>query len=98
MDDRVIRLHHDQIDAACRSVAAHVKLIDDELDGLEATSAALSGQWTGAAQVAYAKAHREWNDSMRELSAIADALTGIANEGNGRFREHDRREARVWAR
>jgi WXG100 family type VII secretion target len=97
-DARIIRLHHDQIDAACRHVTEHVKLIDDELDTLEATAGALAERWTGEAQAAYADAHRKWDASMRELTKIANELSRITHEGNTRFREHDQREAKVWAR
>lgn len=97
MDGRTIRVHHVEIDRLCRDLASCIGQIDEELNGLEASAAVLSGQWSGAAQQAYARAHREWDASLRELTAIAHELTRIAHEGNQRFRQHDQRDAAVWS-
>ncbi|KQR47492.1 hypothetical protein ASF87_00455 [Microbacterium sp. Leaf161] len=98
MNSRIISIEHDQLDAACTEISEHVRQIDAELDRLEAAADALSWQWSGEAQVAYRVAQREWHQSMREMTAIAHALSAIAHRGNNSFRAQDRRDAAVWAR
>ena len=48
-------------------------------------------------KVAYLVAQREWHQSMREMTAIAHALSAIAQRGNSSFRKQDRRDAAVWS-
>ncbi|WP_417562145.1 WXG100 family type VII secretion target [Microbacterium sp.] len=97
MDGRFIKLNHDRIDSLVQQVRTRVELMDDALDALEDKAATLSGQWNGEAREAFATAHRAWDESMRELTGIANDLARIAGDGNRRFREHDQRDAGVWA-
>ncbi|MFT4259962.1 WXG100 family type VII secretion target [Microbacterium sp.] len=98
MDRRIIAVEHDTLDEVCRQITLHVSAIDDELDRLEAAAAALSGQWSGEARDAYHVAQRGWDQTMREMTAIARQLSAVARQGNDRFRRQDAREASVWAR
>ncbi|MGB3373526.1 MAG: WXG100 family type VII secretion target [Microbacterium sp.] len=97
MDGRIISVEHDRVDTTRRDIDEHIARIDAALDRLEAAAKVLSTHWTGEAQAAYRAAQAKWHQAYREMTVTAHALTTIAQHGNIRFRDQDRRDANAWA-
>ncbi|WP_295822998.1 WXG100 family type VII secretion target [uncultured Microbacterium sp.] len=85
---------HAETIAALRRVIAGIQ---DQLDGLDREVTALRGQWSGAAQAAYERTHREWADSIGRLhSALADA-TGAAQHAGDRLTQTEADVTALWS-
>lgn len=70
--------------------------IGTELSQLETASNALAGAWSGDAQIAYAQAHREWSQSLRELQEILVAASIVAANASTRFEQTEQRITAAW--
>jgi len=96
MEHRMISVSHDALTGSVTAIEDAIDLIEFGLDQLEAQAAVLRSGWDGEAQRAFDVAHAKWDASLRELNAIARALSALAHSSNTRFHAHDRDAARAW--
>lgn len=96
MDTRRISVSHESVTAALTSIEETIDVIEQGLDHLESRAAVLRAGWDGEAREAFDLAHRRWDESVRQLNAIAHALSTVAHSSNSRFQDQDRRAAQVW--
>lgn len=96
MDTRRISVDHDSVTTTIASIEETIDVIEQGLDHLESRAAVLRSSWDGEARQAFDIAHARWDASLRELNAIAHAMSAVAHSSNSRFQEHDRRGAQAW--
>ncbi len=72
------------------------KDIADELSLLESRSRALSGSWSGEAQLAYAEAHRRWSQNLDELRELLDNAGRAVDQAQERYETTEQRVAASW--
>jgi len=94
---RVIKVNSDQLDEVAAQMTVALDEIEKLLNTLESRANELRGGWTGEAALAYTLAHANWDESIRELEAIARRVTAIARSGSSRFRSMESANAAVWA-
>lgn len=70
--------------------------IQDELDALDAQVAVLRDRWSGEAQLAYDRAHREWAASMTRMREVLKDATNAAQTAGTRLAEADSNAAALW--
>lgn len=71
--------------------------IQDHIDGLERQVTSSRGQWSGAAQVAYDHAHREWADSIARLHSALGHATDAAQAAGDRFTQTEADVTALWS-
>lgn len=82
-------------EAAGRLAAAQTS-IAGQLSALESAASALSGGWSGDAQVAYASAQRDWSERMTQMNALLDSVRGVLDEWVAQTETLDNDLARGW--
>lgn len=70
--------------------------IQAELDALDAAVRTTRSQWTGAAQTAYERAHRDWVSRMASLRAMLQAAVASGAHAGARLEHADEEAASVW--
>lgn len=69
-----VAVNHDAVAATVAQLALTVRGFEHELDALDAAATPLKDAWSGDAQNAYERAHREWSAAIRNMkSVLADA-------------------------
>lgn len=96
MDARMISVDHGAVTATLSSIEETLDVIEQGLEHLESRASVLRASWDGEARQAFDIAHARWDASLRELNAIARALSTVAHSSNTRFQEHDRRASQAW--
>lgn len=67
------------------------------LDTLNGQAAALSEQWSGDAQQAYASAQRDWSRQLGVLVSLASDAAGALERASATYDATERRNAQRWA-
>lgn len=70
--------------------------IAEHLSALEASADALSGQWSGEAQRAYASAQAQWSATMTELTAVLDGTREVLQRFTDAIERLERELATGW--
>ncbi len=91
-----IQVDNKKIDNMTAQMNTCITEIDKILDTLDSKIKNLLGSWSGDASDAYARAHKDYDASLRELSNIAKKISNIAESGNRRFQAMENADAAVW--
>ena len=94
--DRMLRVDSDRLDGLTAQMDGAIDERDEILDQLEARVQNLRGRWDGDAARAYESAHRDWDESIRSLHAIAREVARITKSGSSSFRAMETANAAVW--
>ncbi|WP_181157425.1 WXG100 family type VII secretion target [Microbacterium sp. MYb62] len=70
-----VAVDHDAVANAVARLALTVRGFEHELDTLDAAATQLKDTWTGDAQNAYERAHREWSAAIRDMKALLAEAT-----------------------
>lgn len=71
--------------------------IQDHLDALDREVVALRGQWSGAAQSAYDRAHRQWAVPMERLRSALQNATDAAQTTGDRLTQTEADVTALWS-
>lgn len=86
----------EDIEATSRRLAEATADIGTVLDHLDGRSRVLSASWSGAAQEAYAFAHRRWQADYAELVQFLADSSQAAHVASQRYEEAERENASRW--
>ncbi|WP_314428396.1 WXG100 family type VII secretion target [uncultured Microbacterium sp.] len=92
-----IRVEHSPLAESIASLADAAQCIRELLDSLEADISELNDLWTGQANEAYDRAHREWSACAADMhSALVSAATAAAR-AQARTRDAEAQVAALWS-
>ncbi|MFF1539701.1 WXG100 family type VII secretion target [Microbacterium sp. NPDC058269] len=70
-----VAVDHDAVAATVAQLALTVRGLERELDALDAAATQLKDTWTGDAQNAYERAHREWSAAICDMKTLLAEAT-----------------------
>ncbi len=91
-----VAVDHDAVADTVARLALTVRGFEHELDTLDASATQLKAAWTGDAQNAYARAHREWSAAIRDMKALLAEATRRLLTANAISRETAATATSVW--
>jgi WXG100 family type VII secretion target len=91
-----VAVDHDAVADTVARLALTVRGLERELDALDAAATQLKAAWTGDAQNAYARAHREWSAAIRDMKALLAEATRRLITANAISRETAATATGVW--
>ena len=89
-------VNHGGLDEVTQHLHRMVSDIDQRMRDLERDLAALSSDWSGAAQTAYASAKATWDAAIAEMARLLDQTGSTVDRSNAEYRAADLRGARQF--
>ncbi|MDQ1130592.1 WXG100 family type VII secretion target [Microbacterium sp. SORGH_AS_0888] len=86
----------DRHDELIRALARAAREIRAELDTLDSRVSDLTARWSGEAQTAYDRAHREWTARMASLQAVLQDAVASGTEAGALLATAEADATAVW--
>lgn len=92
-----VAVHHDAVADTVAQLALTVKVLEDELDSLDAEVGRLNSAWDGDAQRAYDRAQQEWSTAIMSMKALLAEATRRLVTANSISMATADTAARLWS-
>lgn len=92
-----VAVNHDAVTDTVARLALTVRAFEHELDTLDAEAQKLEAAWSGDAQDAYERAHREWSSAIHGMKGLLAEANRRLITANAISMETASTATRVWA-
>lgn len=92
-----IRVEHEPLAQSVATLADTAQQIRALLDDLDSEASGLRQLWTGQAQEAYSRAHREWTECADAMQTALTSAATAAAHAQARTRDAEAHVATLWS-